>query len=162
MTIGSFETSRRKGRYVKLTLTCTMSARATSGLLRSGFWLLKRLQKRLQVRKTERGERGHSFGYRIVENVRREEEIRAIEQKKGSKRIETADLLRSGFRQKKRLQKRLTVGKTERGERELFFDYRIVDNERQEEKMCDPACNAQPEYVRTDGTRVTRARAGYY
>jgi len=85
-----------------------------------------------------------------------------IEQKKGSKRIETADLLRSGFRQKKRLQKRLTVGKTERGERELFFDYRIVDNERQEEKMCDPACNAQPEYVRTDGTRVTRARAGYY
>ena len=129
MTIGSFETSCRKGRYVKLTLTCTMSARATSGLLRSGFWLQKRLQKRLQVRKTERGERGLSFGYRIVENVRREEEIRAIEQKKGSKRVETADLLRSGFCPQKRLQKRLVIRKTERRERELSFDYRIVENE---------------------------------
>jgi len=63
-----------------------MSARATSGLLRSGFWLQKRQQKRLEVRKTERGERGLSFGYRIVENVRREEEIRATEQKKGLKK----------------------------------------------------------------------------
>ena len=36
----------------------------------------------------------------------------------------------------KRLQKRLAVRKTERGERELSFDYRIVDNERQEEKIC--------------------------
>ena len=63
-----------------------MSARATSGLLRSGFWLQKRLQKRLEVRKPESGERGLSFGYRIVENVRREEEIRATEQKKGLKK----------------------------------------------------------------------------
>ena len=39
---------------------------------------------------------------------------------------------------KKRMQKRLIVGKSERGERELSVDYRIVDNERQEEKMCDP------------------------
>ena len=85
LTIGSFETSCRKGRYVKLTLTCTMSARATSGLLRSGFWLQKRLQKRLEVRKTERGERGLSFGYRIVENVQREEEIRAKNKKRAQK-----------------------------------------------------------------------------
>ena len=92
----------------------------------------------------------------------REEEIRAKNKKKGSKRIETADLLRSFFKLQKRIQKRLIVGKSERGERELSVDYKIVDNERQEEKMCDPARNAQPEYVRTDGTRVTRARAGYY
>ena len=85
MTIGSFETSCKKGRYVKLTLTCTMSARAMSGLLRSGFWLHKRLQKRLEVRKTERGERGLSFGYRIVENVQREEEIRAKNKKRAQK-----------------------------------------------------------------------------
>ena len=58
--------------------------------------------------------------------------------KKGSKRIETADLLRSVFQLKKRLKKRLIVGKSERGERELSVDYKIVDNERQEEKMCDP------------------------
>ena len=89
-------------------------------------------------KETERGERGLSFGYRIVENVRREEEIRAKNKKKGSKRIETADLLRSVFQLKKRLKKRLIVGKSERAERELSVDYKIVDNERQEEKMCDP------------------------
>ena len=72
--------------------------------------------------------------------------------KKGSKRIETADLLRSVFQLQKRLKKRLIVGKSERGERELSVDYRIVDNERQEEKMCDPR-NAQRTAV-----LVTRAR----
>ena len=110
-----------------------LRARETADLLRSGFRLLKRLQKRLEVRKTERGVRGLSFGYRIVENVRREEEIRAKNKKKGSKRIETADLLRSVFQLQKRLKKRLIVGKSERGERELSVDYKIVDNERQEE-----------------------------
>ena len=63
--------------------------------------------------------------------------------KKGSKRIETADLLRSVFQLQKRLKKRLIVGKSERGERELSVDYKIVDNERQEEieecnaRVCD-------------------------
>ena len=56
--------------------------------------------------------------------------------KKGSKRIETADLLRSVFRLKKRLQKRLKVRKTEMGERELSFEYWIVENEQQEEEIC--------------------------
>jgi len=50
-------------------------ARATAGRLRSGFWQQKRLQKRLEVRKTERGERGLSIDYRIVESEPREEEI---------------------------------------------------------------------------------------
>ena len=69
--------------------------------------------------------------------MRREEEIRATEQKNISKRIETADLLRSVFQLQKRLKKRRIVEKSERGERELSVDYRIVDNERQEEKMCE-------------------------
>ena len=68
----------------------------------------------------------------------REEEIRAKNKKKGSKRIETADLLRSFFKLQKRIQKRMIEDKSERGERELSVDYKIVDNERQEEKMCDP------------------------
>ena len=50
-------------------------ARATAGRLRSRFWQQKRLQKRLEVRKTERGERGLSSDYRIVESEPREEEI---------------------------------------------------------------------------------------
>ena len=51
-------------------------------------------------------------------------------------RVRRLDLLRSGFRIKKHLQKRLTVRKTERGERELSFDYWIVENEQGEEKIC--------------------------
>ena len=81
--------------------------------------------------------------------------------KKGSKIIETADLLRSVFQLKKRLQKRLIVGKSERGERELSVDYRIVDNERQEEKMCDPrthGATAVCELARRARARRARAR----
>ena len=56
--------------------------------------------------------------------------------KKGSKRIETADLLRSVFQLQKRLQKRLIVRKSERGEPELSIDYRTVENEQGEEEIC--------------------------
>ena len=78
--------------------------------------------------------------------------------KKGSKIIETADLLRSVFQLQKRLKKRLIVGKSERGERELSVDYRIVDNERQEEKMCDPRTHRAARHSRYYARRA-RARA---
>ena len=79
--------------------------------------------------------------------------------KKGSKRIETADLLRSVFQLQKRMQKRLIVGKTERGERELSVDYKIVDNERQEEKMCDPRTHrATADTTRSETSARARAR----
>ena len=106
-----------------------------------GFCRQKRLQKRLTVRKTERGDRELSFDYRIVAHATREEEIRAThvgvhDERSRYVRVRQPTCCDLGFCRKKRLQKRLKVRKTERGERELSFDYRIVENERQEEEIC--------------------------
>ena len=81
---------------------------------------------------------------------------------------ETAALLRSVFRLQKRLQKHLKVRKTERGEREISFDYRIVENEQGEEKICATYVDVHDErsrYVRvrrpTCCDRVSACRNAY-